>query len=260
MRQPVVLVERPQRGCAVLTLNRPHALNALSTELRRAFVQELSSLAGDESLSAVVVTGGGRAFCAGLDLKEIGTQGIPKVGHADDPVSALHQFPLPVIAAINGPAVTGGLELALACDVTIASHSATFADTHARIGVMPGWGLSQKLSRLIGIGRAKEMAFSGNFVDAETAERWGMVNRVVAPDALLPACLSLAADMASSLPEMLHAYKSLIDEGRELPLGEALALERRRSGDWAQSLRPGDLASRRTAVLQRGRSQGQRWL
>lgn len=141
----VVLVDAPHPGCALVTLNRPQALNALSAELRRGLVQVLAALAQDPSLRAVVLTGAGRAFCAGLDLEEIGEQGVPPAGAADDPVAALQAFPLPVIAAINGPAVTGGFELALACDVLIGSSAARFADTHARIGVLPGWGLSQKL-------------------------------------------------------------------------------------------------------------------
>ena len=140
-------------------------------------------------------------------------------------------------------------------DVLLASSDARFADTHARIGVLPGWGLSQKLGQLIGLSRAKEMAFSGNFIDAQTAERWGLVNRVLTPDALLPAALALAADMASALPEMLGAYKRLIDEGYRLPLGEALALEQQRSRDWAAAQTPQNLAERRAAVQQRGRDQ-----
>ena len=153
---------------------------------------QLAEVGGRVDLAAVAdadaaaqLTGAGKAFCAGLDLRELGSEGVPTLGDASDPVRALAAFGKPVIAAVNGAAVTGGFELALACDVLLASTEARFADTHARIGVIPGWGLSQKLSRLIGLPRAKEMAFSGNFIDAETAERWGLVNRVLSPDALL---------------------------------------------------------------------------
>jgi enoyl-CoA hydratase len=253
-----LLVDRPLPGCAVLTLNRPHALNALSADLRSTLVEALDTLSDDDTVRVLVVTGAGRAFCAGLDLKEIGSLGVPQVGQADDPVAALERFPLPVVAAVNGLAVTGGLELALACDVVIASSDARFADTHARIGVIPGWGLSQKLGRLIGTSRAKEMAFTGNFVDARTAEKWGMVNRIVAPERLMDTCLAMAADIASAAPRMLRAYKALIDDGQALALGEARALERRRSNEWALELRPEDLAARRTGLLQRGRSQADR--
>src|SRR5690606_6689039 len=103
-----------------------------------------------------------------------------------------------VVVAVNGPAITGGFELALAGDVVVASTAARFADTHARVGVMPGWGLSQKLSRTIGIYRAKELSLTGNFLDAERAERWGLVNRVVEPEALMPTALGLASDMLST--------------------------------------------------------------
>lgn len=160
-----------------------------------------------------------------------------------------------MIAAVNGAAVTGGFELALACDVLLASTQARFADTHARIGVIPGWGLSQKLGRMIGISRAKEMAFSGNFIDAATAERWGLVNRVVAPEALLPTALALAVDIATALPGMLGAYKRVIDDGMRLPLGESRELEAQRSRDWAAAQSPEALAARRDALQARGHAQ-----
>lgn len=255
MDENLLLIERPQAGCVCLTLNRPQALNALSAALRLALVQALDTLAHDASVRVLVLTGAGRAFCAGLDLKELGQQGLTARSPERDPVAALTRFPHPVIAAINGAAVTGGFELALACDVLLASSTARFADTHARIGVMPGWGLSQKLGRLIGVSRAKEMSFSGNFLDAQTAERWGLVNRVLAPEALLPAALALAADMASALPDMVSAYKCLIDDGQRLPLGEALALEAQRSREWAATLSAESLAARRDSVQQRGRAQ-----
>jgi len=251
----LLLIDRSQPGCAVITLNRPGALNALSVALRLALVEALEQLAADPDLRVVVLTGAGRAFCAGLDLKELGQGGVPRLGDRHDPVRALTQFPLPVIAAVNGPAVTGGFELALACDVLLASTEARFADTHARIGIMPGWGLSQKLPRIIGTSRAKEMSFSGNFIDGTTAERWGLANRVLPPEQLLPAALALAADIATALPEMLVAYKRVIDDGLRLPLGEALALESQRSKEWAAAQTPEVLAARREAVQARGRAQ-----
>lgn len=250
-----LLITRPLPGCACLTLNRPEALNALSAALRAALVETLHALDADDSVRVVVLTGAGKAFCAGLDLRELGQDGVPALNGPSDPLHALGAFSKPVIAAIHGAAVTGGFELALACDVLLASTDARFADTHARIGVIPGWGLSQKLSRLIGLPRAKEMAFSGDFINAETAERWGLVNRVLPPADLMPAALALAADIASAEPGMLRAYKRLIDEGFGLPLGEALALEARQSSAWAAAQTPEALAQRRNAVQQRGRAQ-----
>jgi enoyl-CoA hydratase len=175
------------------------------------------------------------------------------VGNADC-VTLVEQFPGPVIGAINGFAITGGFELALACDVLIASSAAKFADTHARVGILPGWGLSQKLPRMIGASRAKEISFSGNFLSAEQAERWGLVNRVVPPADLLPACRQLAADMASCVPDVLRAYKRLIDEGGALPLGEALRMESERAIESAGRATAEDVAARREGVVDRGRS------
>lgn len=255
----VVLVERPQPGCALVTLNRPRAKNALSLALRRELVRTFTALRDDGQLRAVVLTGAGDAFCAGLDLKELGSSADPTAavvpGPEDDPVLAVTSFPWPVIGAINGVAITGGFELALACDVLLASSDARFADTHARVGVLPGWGLSQKLPRLIGLSRAKELSLSGNFLDAQRAEAWGLVNRVLPPQDLLPQALRLAADMASALPEALAAYKRLIDDGAALPLAEALQLEKRRSADWARGLAAGAVEERRRAVALRGREQ-----
>ena len=252
--QPLLL-SRPQAGVALLALHRPKALNALSTALRKALVQAFNELRDDDEVKAVVLTGSGQAFCAGLDLRELSTLGLPALDDGDDPVVAMLGFSKPLIGAINGAAVTGGLELALGCDLLIASSMARFADTHARIGVIPGWGLSQKLSRIIGMGRAKEMSLSGNFIDADCAERWGLVNRVVEPDALLPAALALAADMATADARMVQTYKRLIDDGFGRSFDEAMKLEREVWTAWSEQLSAQALGSRRDAVLARGREQ-----
>jgi enoyl-CoA hydratase len=257
--QPLVRVERPLPGVALVTLNRPQARNALSMALRHELVATFAGLADEPELRAVVLAAEGEVFCAGLDLKELGASADPSSAVVstvlDDPVGAIAGFPWPVIGAIQGAAITGGFELALACDVLLASTRARFADTHARVGVLPGWGLSQKLQRLIGSARAKEMAFTGNFIDAPQALAWGLVNRVVPPEQLLPQALQLAADMAGVLPDALHAYKRLIDDGAELPLGDALALERERCAQWAARLTGEAVESRRRDVAQRGREQ-----
>jgi enoyl-CoA hydratase len=211
----------------------------------------------------LILTGAGDAFCAGLDLKELGAaapavlRGAGEAGAAPkvDLVEAMRRFPGPIIGAINGVAITGGFEIALNCDVLIASTQARFADTHARVGVMPGWGLSQLLPRWIGPSRAKELSLTGNFLGAERALQWGLVNRVVAPGQLLPETIALAADMLGVLPHMLTAYKRVIDEGLALPLGEALVMERERSrAGWA-STDPAQIEQRRHAVRSRGREQ-----
>ena len=244
---------------AVLTLNRPAAMNALSRALRMALVTTMGELAADPVIRAIVLTGAGeRAFSAGVDLRELGAAGgldavVPDV--ATDPAGAIERSPKPVIGAINGVAITGGLELALACDFLIAADTARFADTHSRVGLLPGWGLSAKLSRVIGPGRAKEMSLTGNFIDAATAERWGLVNRVVAPAELLPTALRLAEDIASAAPEVILAHKRLIDDGFALPYGEARELERTRSREFAEAQTSDAIAARVGAVQARGRAQ-----
>jgi enoyl-CoA hydratase len=248
-------------GVATVTLNRPEAMNALSKALRSELFQVMTAIDANPDVRAVVLTGAGtRAFTAGLDLKELGTEpgalGAANAEGADEnPVKAIEVCRKPVIGAINGVAITGGFEVALACDVLIASTNARFADTHARVGIMPGWGLSQKLSRSIGISRAKELSFTGNFLDAATAERWGLVNRVVSPEELLPTAQALARDMASIDPTMLKAYKALIDEGYAASFGDGLAVEHRVSSAANSTVTPEDVEARRLAVQARGRTQ-----
>ena len=243
-------------GIATVTLDRPEKLNALSRELRSAISRAFRELRADPDVRVAIVTGAGRAFSAGIDLKELGS-GVP-IGDAspEEPmIAAIAAFAGPIIGAINGHAITGGFELALACDVLIASAQAVFADTHARVGIVPGWGLSQKLPRLIGISRAKELSLTGNFIDAAQAERWGLVNRVVAPEELLPTCRRLAEDMLSCDPATLLAYKRLIDRGYAETFGEGLRLERRASAEHMKGVTPDTVAARRAAVQQRGRKQ-----
>jgi len=262
MSEPIVLVDT-RDGVATVTLNRPQAMNALSRALRAELVAALSALGRDAAVGAIILTGAGRAFCAGLDLKELGGERAASderaVALGDiDVVSAVGGCPQPVIGAINGFAITGGFELALACDVLIASTAARFADTHARVGIMPGWGLSQRLSRTIGIYRAKELSLTGNYLSAEQAEAWGLVNRVVAPDELLPACRALARDMSSCVPDVLRGYKRVIDAGYAETFGRGLAIEAEASRAHAAGLTPELLAARRAGVQQRGREQATR--
>ncbi len=251
------LLEARDGAVATLTLNRPQAMNALSKGLRDALALAFRRLEADAEVRVVVVTGAGRAFCAGYDLKELaeGTSGDAADSAASDLAASMADFQGPIIGAINGHAITGGFELALACDVLIASENARFADTHARVGILPGWGLSQLLPRLIGASRAKEISFSGNFLDAQQALDWGLVNRVVKPEALLEVCHALASDMASCVPEVLTAYKRLIDEGLRMPLGPALEMETARAIASAAAAGSEDVAARRAGVMARGRQE-----
>ena len=260
MTEPTVLTEKHAEGYAVVTLNRPAAMNALSRELMAALGGAIDALEADPDVRAIILTGAGRAFCAGLDLKELG-RGDASLSDAvrpadrSDPVRSLARFSGPVIGAINGAAITGGFELALACDVLLASTAARFADTHARIGVAPGWGLSQKLSRAVGIYRAREISLTGNFVSAAQADAWGLVNRVVAPEELLPQARRMALDMLSCVPHMLTRYKAVINDGYALAFGEAMALERNRCREINDHLSADAIEQRRREVQLRGQAQ-----
>lgn len=245
-------------GVALVTLNRPQSMNALSAELRASLTAQFAALNDNPEVIVAVLTGAGeRAFCAGLDLKELGAGASigATVEDPNDPVSVLNRFEKPLIGAINGVAITGGFELALACDVLLASTNARFADTHARVGIAPGWGLSQKLSRILGPSRAKELSLTGNFLDAQTACAWGLVNRVVEPEALLPAALKLATDMTSIEPSFLRRYKRLIDEGYGMPFAEAMAMERSHAASFNASVTPESIEIRRQQVQARARTQ-----
>jgi len=258
MAEPVVLREVGGDGVALLTLNRPQAMNALSRELLDELARAIDALAADPSVRVLILTGAGRAFCAGLDLKELGSGradiGKTTVTSRGDPVGALARCGKPVIGAINGAAVTGGFELALACDVLLASTGARFADTHARVGLASGWGLSQKLSRAVGIYRAREISLGGRWVSAEQAAAWGFVNRVVAPGELMAVARALAADMLLAQPGMLERYKSIIDDGFALPFGQGMALEAQRAREFNSSVSAADIEQRREGVRERNRN------
>lgn len=240
-----------------LTLDRPEALNALSRALSRQLTQVFRQLNADPDVRAIVLTGSGRAFCAGADLQEAASAGIVDLEQAPDLDfgTEILACPWPIVAAVNGFAITAGFEVVLMCDVIYAATTARFADTHGRVGVIPGWGLSQRLSRLIGINRAKELSLSGNFLDAATAERWGLVNRLFEPEALLPAAQKLAHDMAGLDPEMLKSYKRLIDEGYGLGFKDAMRLEATANRAHLARLGSGTVAGASNAVRERGRHQ-----
>lgn len=255
-----VLLEKHDNGVAVVTLNRPDAMNALSAELRERLYNVMQEVRGDDSIRVAVLTGAGqKAFTAGLDLKELGsdTSGMNAATDQDprsNPVTAIRSCGKPVVGAINGVAITGGFEVALACDVLIASENARFADTHALVGIMPGWGLSQKLQRIIGQSRAKELSFTGRFLNAETACQWGLVNQVVPADKLMDEALSLADDMTVVEPPFLAKYRHLIEHGANLPMDDALNYETLFSSIENDKVTPDDIERRRQAVMERGRA------
>lgn len=253
MAEPVLLVEKKD-GVATLTLNRPDKMNALSLELRWALQEVLTELKTDADIGVVVLTGAGKAFCAGLDLKEMGSAKYRHGPQPSDPASLIRAVEKPVIGAINGVAITGGFEISLSCDLLLVTPEARFADTHARVGLIAGWGLSARLSRAVGLARAKELSLTGNFLSAEKAYEWGLVNRIVSAEALLPTCHQLAQDMLSCVPEVMMDYKRQIDHAYDLSLGDAMTYEvdicRRH-----RTPAPEVVAERRLLIQERARGQ-----
>jgi enoyl-CoA hydratase len=245
-----------QDGVSTLTLNRPSARNALNAELLGLLASELRSAEEDEGVAAVVLTGADPAFCAGLDLREVGSAGLDPAfvdGPERSPWVILQTMLTPVIGAVNGPAVTGGLELALCCSFLLASERASFADTHARVGIHPGGGLTGLLPQAVGMRRAREMSFTGNFVNAVAAEAMGLVNHVVTHEELLPTARRLAGEIAGSDQRTVLALNQTYRDVAATTLAEGLDLERRRFREWR--VRPEDVERRRTQVIDRGRSQ-----
>ena len=251
-------------GIAVVTLNRPARRNALNAALYRRIPEVLRALDVDDRVRATVITGADPAFCAGVDLKEFGDGGpaaIASTGTAPGGGRTswrgfLPALAKPVIGAINGACITGGLELALACDFLLASERARFADTHALVGVMPGDGLTVRLPEAVGVRRAKEMSLTGNLIDAPTALAWGLVNHVVAHDHLVPRARELAAAVAANDQAGVRRMLATYNEAA-LPRDEAAwELEDRVSREWeGAGYDPAEIARRRGGIIERGSRQ-----
>jgi len=261
----VVLVEVADR-VAVITLNRPEARNALNRAVRTALPAAIERCDADDDVDVMILTGADPAFCAGVDLKEFGSgqvqqgEGFADVGEPGDgrlPFrGALPPHTKPLIGAVNGVAVTGGFEVALNCDFLIASERARFSDTHARVGVMPGWGLTVLLAQRIGVGRAKEMSITGNYIDAATALAWGLVNHVVPHEELLPFCRQLAADTVSNDQRGVRRMIQTYNEVTGTTVDEGWKIEAKVSRDWeGAGFDPAEIEARRMKVVERGRSQ-----
>lgn len=247
---------------ATITLNRPEARNALSSEVLRLLPELMQRAEADDEVDVLILTGTDPAFCAGLDLKELGSSasnlgsgsgadGSPNRSGVRGPFPRLNK---PLIGAINGVAVTGGFELALNCDFLVASEHAKFGDTHARVGVMPGWGLTVLLPQAIGVRRAREMSFTGNFMSADEALQWGLVNHVVAHDELIPVTRRLAADIIGNdqpgVRQIRSTYAAIAhdDDGWETEARDSRAWQR-------AQFSPEKVAARRAAIQERGRTQ-----
>jgi enoyl-CoA hydratase len=265
----VVLLEVADR-IATVTLNRPRARNAMSTELLAALGRLVGEADARDDVDVLILTGADPAFCAGLDLKELGRDGGPLKGAVASNGSApadgtgarrLGRGPTlptakPVIGAVNGAAVTGGLELALNCDFLVASDRARFADTHARVGVHPLWGLTVTVPEAVGIRRAREMTTTGNFIDARQALEWGLVNHVVEHHQLLAFARRLAADISSSDRRAVNAILATYEETGRVPGADARDVETRAAARFQRGgVDPSDIERRRQGIVDRGRSQ-----
>jgi enoyl-CoA hydratase len=256
-----VLVETEvENRVGIITLNRAEARNALSGELIEQLDATIVELDGRDDVGCMVLTGADPAFCAGFDLRSLSTE-LRSVQQDRQKGSVKHlglmpNHETPVIGAINGAAVTGGLELAMGCDFLIASDRARFADTHARVGVIPGGGMTIRLPQLIGIDRARRMTFTGDFINAQTALDWGLVVEVVPHESLLDRARDIAATIASLPAESIRANRKLYADIGDLSGREAWIVESRSSRDWmAQRFDQQRLADERANIIARGRTQ-----
>jgi enoyl-CoA hydratase len=246
-------------GIAVVTLDRPERRNALNRELTAALRDAMAAADADDAVTVIVLTGADPAFCAGVDLKELSSgpgsrQFIP--GSAAEPGRPWARTVKPVIGAVNGPAITGGFELALRCDFLVASERAVFADTHARVGILPGWGLTVLLPQAVGVRRAKELSLTGNFMSAADALAWGLVNHVVPHDELLPFARKLAADIAGYDQAPVRAMLAEYERTTSTTVADGLRIEAEVAAEWnARPDATGGVAERRDAIIERGRRQ-----
>ncbi|GLI09832.1 putative enoyl-CoA hydratase/isomerase YngF [Paenibacillus tyrfis] len=217
-------------GIVLITLNRPEAANALSIKMLEELRDAVAACKFDRSVRCIVITGAGeKAFCAGADLKERAGMDMNQVRRTlaliRDSINELESLPQPVIAAVNGAAFGGGTELALACDLRIASETATFALTETSLGIIPGAGGTQRLPRLIGKGRAKELIFTARKIAAEEARGMGLVEYVAPPEALIDKALEIAGRIARNAPVAVAQAKFAIDKGFDADLSTGLAIE-----------------------------------
>ncbi|MCU1415640.1 MAG: enoyl-CoA hydratase [Microbacteriaceae bacterium] len=230
--ESVGLVTRTIGTTRLLILNEPRRHNPLSIAVRTALSPELANASEDPAVRAIIITGAGGTFCSGLDIAER-TGPSQRVLVRPHPGQAALAATVPVIAAVDGVCMTGGLELALSCTFIIASNRARFADTHARASLLPSWGMTALLPRAIGTRRAMQMSLTGQFIDASTAKEWGLVNELTTADALLPRALALASDIAACEREPLATQYELLRRTEGLRLHDAIQAEAFEAERWA---------------------------
>ena len=226
-----LIIYEKSDGVATITLNRPEALNAFSKDVIEEILCALEDVKSEENVRVVVLTGAGeKAFSAGADIKSMVGMTALKARElslmGESLCLALESLEKPVIAAINGYALGGGLEVAMSCDFRIASENARMGQTEVNVGLIPGWGGTQRLTRLVGMTKSKELIFTGKMIDAQTAEQLGILNMVTPADKLKETVRQFAQDLASKPPVALKVAKALINKGANIGLDSALALER----------------------------------
>ena len=250
-----VTVTDPVPGVRVLTMNRPEARNALGRSLIETLFAAMVDADEDPDVRAIVLTGADPAFCAGVDLKEaqqLGTEYFARF-QTHNCITRPAEMTTPILAAINGATFTGGLEMALACDFMIASERAVFADTHARVGILPGGGMTARLPQRVGAAMARRLSMTGEVVDAARAERIGLVTEVVVHDELLSRAIGLAEQIAEVPAETMAGLKQMYVRGTAGVTDTALAIEL----EIARAHRPDTdaLAARKAEVTARNKSQ-----
>jgi enoyl-CoA hydratase len=245
-----ILLAETRNRVLTLTLNRPHKRNALSLSLRTVLFSALAAAESDDEVDVVVLTGSDPVFCAGLDLNEFGGSAqLHYVAPQWPPMSK------PVIGAINGAAVTGGLELALYCDILIASERASFADTHARVGLVPTWGLSVRLPQKVGVGLARRMSLTGDYLPAAEALRAGLVTELVPHDQLLEAAHRVADAIVNNNQAAVRTLLDLYHRIDATQVDAGLWTEAQYAQQWARTATGNDIAANRDAVRRRGAAQ-----
>lgn len=239
----------------VLSMNRPDARNALNSDLIEALYSALCEADADSSVRAVVLTGVDPAFCAGVDLKQVEREGAAYFErfHTHNCIARVAEMATPVIGAINGPVFTGGLEMALGCDFLIASHRAVLADTHARVGILPGGGMTARLPQLVGAAMARRLSMTGEVVDATRAQQIGLVSEVVPHEQLLARAVELATQIAEVPAPIMIGLKKIYVTGSAAVTDPALAVERAIAG--AQQLDREGLGLRHAEIAERNRQQ-----
>lgn len=253
------ILREVQRGVGIITLNRPERRNAINRHLLTDLRTTLVDFDADPHVQAIVLTGSDPAFCAGMDLNELdGMIGDPDLIPWDAAMrSTAPWVPIntPVIGAINGPATTGGLELALACDFLIASERATFADTHARAGLIPGWGLTVRLALAVGSRRAREMSLTGRHLDAAHAYSEGLVQDVVPHAELLPSALAIAEEIAKVDERAVRAYLGVYRDVDNAVAGSGFHFEAIHMRNHLASLENHRVKNHAESMLAHGREQ-----